>query len=95
MAASAELLATRDTGTVLIRLAVDPSGQADLASVEVLASPHPAFTRAVLEVLPQYRFVPAETGGGPPAQLVLSYERHSHSTHLSKHHVPSKGVSVP
>ena len=62
----AELLGTGDTATVRLRVAVAPSGRADSASVEVLESPHPAFTRAVLEVLPRYRFLPAETGGGPP-----------------------------
>ena len=58
----AELLPAADTATVRIRVAVEPSGRADTASVEVLTSPHPAFTRAVLEVLPRYVFLPAETG---------------------------------
>lgn len=69
-----ELRATGDTGTVRIRVAVDPSGRADSASVEVLASPHPAFTRAVLAMLPHYRFLPAETGGGPPRDCRVTAE---------------------
>jgi TonB family protein len=62
----AELVPTGDTGTVRIRVAIEPTGRIDPASVEVLQSPHPAFTRAVLAVLPHYQFLPAETGGGPP-----------------------------
>jgi len=68
------LLQTRDTGTVRIRVVVDRSGRAEMASVEVLASPHPAFTRAVLEVLPGYRFIPAEVGEGPPRQCRTTRE---------------------
>ncbi len=59
----AELVPTGDTGTVRIRVAVEKNGVADMKSVIVVASPHPAFTREVLKVLPGYRFIPAEVGG--------------------------------
>ena len=58
-----ELLATRDTGTVIIRVVVSAKGRAEMGTAEVIASPHPAFTRAALAVIPRYRFVPAEVGG--------------------------------
>lgn len=58
-----ELLASRDTGTVRIRVIVSPNGRAVMSSVEVLSTSHPAFTKAVLRVLPEYRFIPAEVGG--------------------------------
>jgi len=56
----AELLATRDTGTVLVRVDVEPSGRADMRSVAVVASSHAAFTREALAVLAGARFLPAE-----------------------------------
>jgi len=57
-----ELLATGDTGTVRIRVVISPAGRPVMSSVKVLASPHPAFTRAALDALPQYRFTPADIG---------------------------------
>jgi TonB family protein len=62
----AERLATRDTAIVRIQVVVDTSGYADMSTVKVLGSPLPAFTRAALEALPTYRFLPAEVGGGAP-----------------------------
>ena len=62
----AELFPTGDTGTVRIRVAVEKNGTADKKSVTVVESPHPAFTREVLAVLPDYRFFPAEVGTWPP-----------------------------
>jgi len=86
----AELLASRDTGTVRIRVLVNASGRAQMSTVEVLESPHRAFTRAVLDVLPTYQFIPAEVGGtlgGPcrPAGNVEVCERGK----------PGKKVSQP
>ena len=50
-------------GSVLIQFTVDTTGRVDLATVRVLASTHPLFTRAVLEALPTFRFKPAEVAG--------------------------------
>jgi TonB family protein len=67
----AELLASKDTGTVRIRVLVRESGRADMSTVQVIESPHAAFTRAVIRVLPDYQFIPAEVGGslGGPCRM--------------------------
>jgi TonB family protein len=57
-----ELLATRDTGTVVLRVVVQPSGRVDSKRIEVISSPHPAFTRAAIETLKASLFIPAEVG---------------------------------
>jgi TonB family protein len=62
----AERLGTRDTAVVRIQVVVDTTGYADMSTIRVLGSPAPAFARAVLEVLPTYRFLPAEVGGTAP-----------------------------
>lgn len=53
----------RIDGRVLIRFVVDTAGAIDLASVQVLSSTHELFTRAVRDILPAFRFKPAEVGG--------------------------------
>lgn len=51
------------SGRVLVQFAVDTAGRVELQSVRVLESTHEQFERAVRDVLPRYRFVPAEVGG--------------------------------
>jgi TonB family protein len=66
-----ELLATRDTGTVVLRAVVEASGRVDPKSIEVVSSPHPAFTQAAVQALRDSRFIPAEVETpGRPARLV-------------------------
>ena len=66
-----ELLATGDTGTVVLRAVVEASGRVDPRSIEVISSPHPAFTRAAIQALRASRFIPAEIETpGRPARLV-------------------------
>ena len=50
-------------GRVLVQFTVDTTGRVDPQAVRVLESTHELFSRAVLEVLPRYRFVPAEVDG--------------------------------
>jgi TonB family protein len=66
-----ELLATRDTGTVVLRAIVEATGRVDPKSIEVVSSPHPAFTRAAIQTLRESRFIPAEVQTpGRPGRLV-------------------------
>jgi protein TonB len=50
-------------GRVLVQFTVDTTGGVDPQAVRVLESTHELFSRAVLEVLPRYRFIPAEVNG--------------------------------
>jgi protein TonB len=50
-------------GRVLIRFVVDTMGRIEPSSVQVLASTHALFTRAVLDALGGFSFRPAEAGG--------------------------------
>jgi len=50
-------------GRVLVQFSVDTTGRVDPQAVRVLESTHELFSRAVLEVLPRYRFIPAEANG--------------------------------
>jgi TonB family protein len=50
-------------GDVLVQFVVSTSGTVDMQSVKVLRSSHPAFSSAVLDVLPTHRFKPAKFGG--------------------------------
>lgn len=50
-------------GRVLVQFTVDTTGRVDPQAVRVLESTHELFSRAVLEVLPRYRFVPAAVDG--------------------------------
>ena len=54
----AELVATGDTGTVLIRVAIEKNGMADMKSVTVVHSPNPAFTKNLRDDadMPRRRF---------------------------------------
>jgi TonB family protein len=50
-------------GRVLIRFNVDTLGRIDPASVTILSSTHELFSRAVRDVLGDFRFRPAEVNG--------------------------------
>lgn len=58
------------TGEVLAQFVVDTMGLADPETFKVLKSTHQQFTNAVVDVLPQMRFIPAELGGRKVRQLV-------------------------
>jgi protein TonB len=57
-------------GMVVVRFVVDTLGGVESESVRVLSATHEQFARAVREVLPRMRFVPAEVGGRRVRQLV-------------------------
>ena len=50
-------------GRVLVQFAIDTTGRVDAQSVRVIEASHELFARAVLEVLPRFRFIPAEVSG--------------------------------
>ena len=50
-------------GHVLVQFTVDTLGYIDMSSVQVLKSTHDLFSRAVRDVLPSFRFKPAEVRG--------------------------------
>jgi TonB family protein len=55
---------------VLLQFVVDTTGRAAAGSTKVLRSTHDDFTKAVLLVLPSFRFNPAHVNDRPVAQLV-------------------------
>lgn len=57
-------------GEVLAQFVVDTTGRADMGTFKVLKSSNDLFTSAVKNILPRWRFVPAETGGRKVKQLV-------------------------
>ena len=57
-------------GEVLLQFVVNPDGRADMRTFKVLKSSNDLFTKAVKDVLPSMRFVPAEVGGRKVRQLV-------------------------
>lgn len=57
-------------GRVIAQFVVDTFGRADVATLKVLRSSHPAFTAAVQDALPTMRFIPADIGGRKVKQLV-------------------------
>lgn len=57
-------------GTVLAEFVIDTTGAIEVQTVQIIASDHPRFERAVREVLPRLRFLPAEAGGRKVRQLV-------------------------
>ncbi len=57
-------------GRVLAQFVVDTLGRADTSTFHILRSTHELFTAAVIDVLPKYRFRPAELGGHKVKQLV-------------------------
>ena len=57
-------------GQVIAQFVVNTDGKADMSTFKALESDHELFTAAVKRVLPQWRFIPAETGGRKVKQLV-------------------------
>jgi TonB family protein len=47
-------------GTVVVQVVVQPDGQVDMSTIEIVRSNHPAFTEAARSVVPHFRFRPAE-----------------------------------
>lgn len=66
----AELRAARIEGKVLARFVVDTSGRVIMETVIIDASPHAAFSEAVVAALRRSRFRPAEARGRKVRQLV-------------------------
>jgi TonB family protein len=50
-------------GRVLVRFAVDTSGRVDPTSIAIVQSTHELFSRAVRDVMPSLRLIPAEVNG--------------------------------
>jgi protein TonB len=50
-------------GRVLVRFAIDTIGRVDAASITIVQSTHDLFSRAVRDVMPSLRLVPAEVNG--------------------------------
>jgi periplasmic protein TonB len=57
-------------GQVLAQFVVDTTGRVELATFQVLDSPHPLFVAAVRRALSRIRYLPAEARGARVAQLV-------------------------
>jgi protein TonB len=65
-----QLRAANIEGQVVAKFVVDTTGRADMRTFEIVKSDHELFTSAVRNVLPNYRFFPAELGGRKVKQLV-------------------------
>lgn len=61
---------SRIEGGVRVRFIVNEDGRADLASLVILESTHPAFVESVRAVLPRLRFTPARVGRERVRQVV-------------------------
>lgn len=61
---------SRIEGGVRVRFVVDENGRAELATLTVLESTHPAFVESVRAVLPRLRFTPARVGRERVRQVV-------------------------
>lgn len=61
---------SRLEGGVRVRFVVDENGRAELATLTVLESTHPAFVESVRNVLPRLRFTPARVGRERVRQVV-------------------------
>jgi TonB family protein len=59
-------------GKVVVRFTVDELGRVDAASMIVEQSDHEAFTSAVRDILPRFRFEPARTHG-PDSKPVAAW----------------------
>jgi len=57
-------------GGVLVEFVVDTLGRVEPGSLRVLESSHDLFSASVREVIPRWRFLPAEAGGRKVRQLV-------------------------
>jgi TonB family protein len=58
------------SGSVTVQFIVDASGQIDASSVKVTAATNVGFVDAVKDVLPKFKFTPAELNGEKVAQCV-------------------------
>lgn len=67
-----ELRATKVNGDVLVQFIVNRDGTADMSSLKVLKSDHPAFTQSVREALAEMKFEPARVKGQAVRQLMQS-----------------------
>lgn len=65
-----DMLARMVETTFSIYFVVDTAGRIDPNSVQVPPSVHPSFAKAVRDVLPRWRFVPAEVRGRRVRQLM-------------------------
>src|ERR1043166_6222295 len=65
-----QLRAANIEGQVVAKFVVDTNGRADMKTFEIVKTDHELFTSAVRNVLPNYRFFPAELGGRKVKQLV-------------------------
>ncbi len=64
------LRSARIGGSVLVQFVVDTSGRAEMATFKEIRSSDARFTDAVRDVIPYYRFTPAEAGGRKVRQIV-------------------------
>ena len=65
-----ELRKNNIEGTVMVRYVIDSTGRAEAATLEVLTSTHPLFTKAVRDALPGMRFRAAVVDTHPVRELV-------------------------
>jgi TonB family C-terminal domain len=65
-----ELRQNNVEGSVIVRYVIDSTGRAEEATLEVLASTHPLFTKAVRDALPGMRFRAAVVDAHPVRELV-------------------------
>lgn len=66
----AHMMMEERNGDVLVQFVIDATGAADMQTLRVLRSNHESFTKAVRDVLPRYRFYPAEHQGCPVRMFV-------------------------
>jgi TonB family protein len=67
------LRAQRMEGEVIVQFVVDETGRVDVSSMKTLRSPHDAFTNAVRNVLPKFRFEPARSAASKPVAERVQY----------------------
>ncbi len=65
-----EMIKEKKEGGVFLRYIIDTTGRADVNSLEVVRSSHPAFTEAVREAVPRMEFSPATVAGRKVRQAV-------------------------
>jgi TonB family protein len=68
-------LKTLPAGRVVVELTVRPDGSVDPASITVVSVSDSAFIAPVLEVLPRWRFLPAEIGPAPNGPFTTVEQR--------------------
>lgn len=65
-----KLLEAKIEGSTVVQFVVDSVGRVEVASLVVLESTHPDFTKAIQDVLPRMKYRPARIGKRAVAQLV-------------------------